>query len=320
MANIPSTVSQPSFEMAMFGTFLQLGVLHFTWGLPDFASVFGKARIATVILGMLVWAASVAKGGRNPDPSIVDRLWSITPWCYCWYWYFSSPKPRLFLMASVATIWGIRLSWNFWRKGGYSGHEDYRWAEVRKWFGAPDCLWRFEIFNFVFICHFQLTLVFAQTLPCAIASGSDETLNCMDVLAAALFLLFVTGEHIADQQMFEFQTEKYRRKRNGEALGPSFEKGFLDTGLYAYSRHPNYFCEVAMWWTFYLFSLAAGGALLNWTLLGAMLLTVLFVPPGASLDTTEFLSSRKYPAYREYQKRVSRFLPWIPKVVKRKPQ
>merc|ERR1712100_1003323 len=79
-----------------------------------------------------------------------------------------------------------------------------------------------------------------------------------------------------------------------------------------YSRHPNYFCEVSTWWSFYLFSVSATGNWLNWTIWGPLFLTGLFVPPGASLDVTEKLSLAKYPHYAEYQQRVSRFIPWFP--------
>ncbi len=67
-----------------------------------------------------------------------------------------------------------------------------------------------------------------------------------------------------------------------------------------------------MWWAFYLFSVGASTEWLNWSLVGAVFLTLLFTVPGASLDVTEALSSRKYAAYPEYQKRVSRFFPWPP--------
>ena len=110
---------------------------------------------ATIVLCFAVWASSVYSGGpRQSDPSIVDRLWSITPWCYTWWFFLSAPAfdARLLLMATVATVWGARLTWNFYRKGGYSGHEDYRWVEVRKWFPG----WQFETFNFFFICFYQL--------------------------------------------------------------------------------------------------------------------------------------------------------------------
>jgi steroid 5-alpha reductase family enzyme len=62
---------------------------------------------------------------------------------------------------------------------------------------------------------------------------------------------------------------------------------------------------VSLWWAFYLFSVAATGAWVNWTLAGCVFLALLFVPPGASLDVTETLSSRKYAKFPEYQARVA---------------
>lgn len=71
--------------------------------------------------------------------------------------------------------------------------------------------------------------------------------------------VLILGEHIADVQQFDFQTEKYRRKKAGVALTGPYEKGFISTGLWGVSRHPNYFCEVHVWWAFYGFSIAASG-------------------------------------------------------------
>ena len=68
-----------------------------------------------------------------------------------------------------------------------------------------------------------------------------------------------------------------------------------------------------LWWAFYLFSIAAGSPLLNWTMAGPAFLTCLFVLPHASLDVTEALSSRKYPEYAAYQNSVSRFMPLPPR-------
>ena len=85
--------------------------------------------------------------------------------------------------------------------------------------------------------------------------------------------------------------------------------GFIQSGLWALSRHPNYYCEVTMWWCVWLFSLGATHDLTWSSAIGAVWLTVLFVPPRASLDVTESISSRKYPKYAQYQDAVSRFLP-----------
>jgi steroid 5-alpha reductase family enzyme len=210
-------------------------------------------------------------------------------------------------MAVLVTLWGCRLTYNFVIKGGFSGAEDYRWAVIRKWFPG----FQFEVFNFVFICYTQMLLILGFTAPAFAAQQSTRGWQATDSVAAALFALLLLGETVADRQMFAYQTEKYRRIQAGEPAG-DYERGFIETGLWAYSRHPNYFCEVGMWWCFYLFAVGATGAWLNWSVCGAIFLTILFVPPGASLDVTESLSSQKYPKYAEYQKRVSRFVPWFP--------
>ena len=112
--------------------------------------------------------------------------------------------------------------------------------------------------------------------------------------------------------MLAYQTEKYRRLAAKEPAGP-YARGFIESGVWAFSRHPNYCGELGIWWAYYLFGVSASGAWLNWTLVGPIFLNILFLPPGASLDLTEALSSRKYEAYGEYQSRVSRFIPWFPK-------
>ena len=77
-----------------------------------------------------------------------------------------------------------------------------------------------------------------------------------------------------------------------------------------YSRHPNYFCELGMWWVFYLFAVAASGEWVHWTGLGCIGLTLLFIP---SLRMTEQLSVAKYPAYRDYQATTSVLIPLPPR-------
>ena len=123
---------------------------------------------------------------------------------------------------------------------------------MRKWFPGR----QFEIFNLVFICFFQQCAICAFTTPAVIAlQGSDVAWNDWDTAAACLCALLITGEAVADAQMFDYQTEKYRRIKAGEPAGP-YSRGFIESGLWGWSRHPNYFCEVSMWWAFYLFSVA----------------------------------------------------------------
>jgi steroid 5-alpha reductase family enzyme len=81
-----------------------------------------------------------------------------------------------------------------------------------------------------------------------------------------------------------------------------FLVGFKTHGVFAYSRHLNFFGEFMQWWSFYIFSVAASGVWLNWTILGAFLLTLLFQ---GSTAFTEWITLKKYPRYAEYQKTTS---------------
>ena len=107
-------------------------------------------------------------------------------------------------------------------------------------------------------------------------------------------------ETIADQQQWEF----HQRKKRGEA------EGFLTTGLFAFSRHPNFFFEQAQWWALFLFGAIAAGSLLQWTVLGAVLLTILFI---GSTRFTEEITRSKYPEYADYQATTSPIVPWPPR-------
>mmetsp|Transcript_75323 Transcript_75323/g.232977 ORF Transcript_75323/g.232977 Transcript_75323/m.232977 type:complete len:344 (-) Transcript_75323:175-1206(-) len=315
----------PPFLLAVAGTGMQLGVLGYCWycyspakdclrhplyclSHPLESDAWGFTVVFGVVFALLMWLASLrtlASAGTS-DPSIVDRLWSIMPWLYAWYWAVSSRlSPRPLLQAVLSTVWGLRLTYNFWLKGGYGGGEDYRWAVVRRWYMG----WRFEMFNLVFICLYQQLLLVAFSAPAAAAAGAlAAPMAALDGLAAVLFSIFLVGEAVADRQMFTYQTEKYRRRAAGEDPG-SYARGFVETGLWSLSRHPNYFCEVMMWWCFYLFSISATGQWLNWTILGPVFLSALFLVPGGSLDLAEAISRSKYPAYVEYQRNVSKFLP-----------
>ncbi|CAE7233514.1 unnamed protein product [Symbiodinium natans] len=317
--------------LSQSGGLLQLSTVHYVWyaytsaqtcladplrvlAHPWSADPWGRTIVFVDAFALFMWFISLRTlpATGTSDPSIVDRLWSLMPWIYCWHWFGASCvhgfNPRLFIMTVIASIWGFRLTYNFWIKGGFSGGEDYRWAVIRRWYPG----WKWEVFNLVFICLFQQCAILAFSAPAVAALQSEKPLTWLDALSAVLYLLLCLGEAVADAQMFAFQTEKYRRRAAGEEMGP-YAKGFIQTGLWAWSRHPNYFCEVTMWWVFYLFSIPATGKALNWTIWGPLFLSGLFLIPGASLDITESLSSSKYPEYARYQQHVSKFFPLPPR-------
>lgn len=256
--------------------------------------------IVAGIAAAFCWIMSLV----TKETSWIDRLWSVVPVIYVWIFAIAAladglDATRLLVMAIVVTAWGVRLTFNFARKGGYTGMEDYRWAILR----GRMTRWQFQLFNLFFIVLYQSALLVLITLPAYIAWQHPSPFNGWDAVFAALFVAFLIGETVADQQQWRFHQAK-------KAAGGALEPGFLTTGLFAYSRHPNFFFEQAQWWAFYAIGAVAlvadGGSWLNWTIVGAALLSVLFI---GSTIFTESISSAKYPAYREYQRTTSMLVP-----------
>lgn len=265
---------------------------------PLTGTPFGAALDLCLVLAALVWLMTAI----TRECSWVDRLWSIAPPVYCLLVAAAAgfDSPRLNLMAALVTLWGARLTFNFARKGGYwKGGEDYRWEVVR----ARLSPFQFQLLNLFFISFPQMLLIWLFTAPIHQAwVGLGEPLNWLDAVAAILFLALLLGETVADEQMWAFQQAKKRKLAAGEPV----EQPFLRSGLYAFSRHPNYFCEIGMWWVFYLFAVAASGQWLHWTGLGFPLLTALIV---SSIRLGENISLGKYPAYSDYQAATPALIP-----------
>ncbi|OJX38612.1 MAG: hypothetical protein BGO87_10370 [Flavobacteriia bacterium 40-80] len=267
-----------------------------------------------IVAGVIAYCFIV--GELTNNNSQVDKLWSLVPIAYVWYMtYLGGMHERMVLMSVLVTIWGARLTFNFARKGAYSwkfwtGEEDYRWEILRKRPGFSNrFVW--TLFNLFFICGYQNILIFLFTLPVLTSLGTDASpIQPIDYLLAAVFIFFVVTEFIADQQQHIFQTEKHRRINNNLPL-EEYGQGFISTGLWAYSRHPNYASEQAIWIVFYLFSVVATGEWINWSIAGCLLLIILFK---GSSDFSEAISAQKYPKYAQYQKKVPRFIPFRGKV------
>jgi steroid 5-alpha reductase family enzyme len=267
-------------------------------------TALGTAWLACAAIAAACWLLSVI----TKEYSWVDRLWSIVPAGYVAYFAWTSGwTPRLTLILVLVTAWAARLTFNFARKGGYAkGGEDYRWAELRRRMSPA----AFQVFNVFFVAGFQNALLCAITMPAWRAAQSQAPLNALDFVAAALFVSFLIGETIADEQQWRFQTEKKARRARGETISEEF----VTTGLFRYSRHPNFFCEQAMWWTLCLFAVASGAPWLDWIGAGAIVLTALFQ---GSTSFTEELTLKKYPRYAAYQKTTSRLIPRPPRAASR---
>lgn len=138
--------------------------------------------------------------------------------------------------------------------------------------------------------------------------GKESALNMYDYLATVLFLVFVVVESIADNQQYNFQTEKYRLIHSGKALTGDYLDGFNQSGLFSIVRKPNYAAEQAIWISFYLFGIGAfqGEKFINWSIVGPILLCALFQGSG---KFTENITIGKYPKYTDYMKEVPLYVP-----------
>jgi steroid 5-alpha reductase family enzyme len=237
--------------------------------------------------------------------SWVDRAWSLLPPVYLWVFAVAGglADPRLIVMAALGTLWGARLTFNFARKGGYRpGGEDYRWATLRRRMGPG----RFALFNLFFISIYQNLLLVLITLPAWIAlQHPARRLGAADAAVTVAFLVCLVGESVADQQQWNFQ-----QRRKVLAAQGAEDPGFLRGGLFRFSRHPNYFFEIAQWWLIAVFGVIATGTAVQVGSLGALLLTLLFV---GSIAFTESISLARHPGYADYRHTVWPLVPWLPK-------
>lgn len=293
-------------------------VLGFVFGFPSLSKLQLDTLLILVIIcgGSALYCFVVGELARNN--SQMDKLWSILPIAYTWVIAAKGNfAPRLSIIAVLVTLWGIRLTFNFARKGAYSikfwsGEEDYRWQVLRqKKFLKSRPVW--AVFDLFFISIYQNALVLAICLPALVCMGSDAPLGVMDYVATALSSFALLIETIADEQQMAFHTTKKKLLSEGrklEELPEPFNKGFNTTGLWARSRHPNYFGEQAFWICIYLFVIGSGVAkynVFNWSMVGALLLVLLFLGSSAF---GEGVSNSKYPEYQLYLKSVSKYVPF----------
>jgi len=160
------------------------------------------------------------------ETSWVDRLWSIVPVVYVWIFAAATglSDQRLLVMAILVTAWGARLTFNFARKGGYTGMEDYRWAVLR---GRMTRL-QFELFNLGFIVIFQHALLVLIALPAFVAYQHPGAMGPLDWVLAAAFLALLVGETVADQQQWRFHQWKAAEVAADRLLGLALDHGGAD--------------------------------------------------------------------------------------------
>jgi len=269
------------------------------------AELSGVSENSLVTVSIIVLCSAILTFIFNfftKEYSWTDRLWSTLPIYMAWLYYFKVQNEVLLITALLVTVWGLRLTFNFSRKGGFNEKEDYRWAYLRNKLGSG-FVW--QIFSLLFIAFYQQALFIGFTSPFYLISESMVS-NNLTYVFAILAILFLVLETIADQQQWVFQEEKYGRKKKELKFEKEFTQGFRTSGLFSISRHPNYLGELGFWWSIYFLCSTTVGDLVNLTAIGPVLLTLLFI---GSVSFTEGISRNKYKDYDWYRKKVSAVFP-----------
>ena len=273
-----------------------------------------------LILGIVAGSAATycfVVGEISRNNSQMDKLWSILPIAYAWIIAGKGEfKPRLLIIAIIVTLWGIRLTFNFARKGAYhwkfwEGREDYRWEIVRgfKIFQNP-IMW--ALFDLLFISIYQNALVIMMTFPAVAMMDSTAPLSAWDFVGATLAFGFLILETVADEYQWKFHQNKKKLMQNANNLSEieePYNKGFNTTGPWGYMRHPNYLGEQGIWMSFYIMTLSVGVNayyVFNWSFFGPGLIILLFL---GSSSLGESISNNKYPEYKYYLNYVFKYLP-----------
>ncbi|MEM7137036.1 MAG: DUF1295 domain-containing protein [Myxococcota bacterium] len=260
---------------------------------PDDWSVLWTVFAADVAATLVIFGFS--RGLRCS--SMYDAYWSVAPIIIVFYWVFHA-EPGIHPIRAGAVLfcvtwWGVRLTYNWCRSWPGLHHTDWRYEETRA--KAPKIWFLSDLFG---IHMFPTVEVFFALSGAWVALVvGTRPLNWLDVVALVVTAGAITIETIADQQLVAFA----KTKKPGE---------IIKTGLWKYSRHPNYFGELMFWWGLYLFGLAADPSYL-WTVAGPIAMTIMFF--GVSIPWMDRRSCERRPEYAEHMKRVNGLVPWFPK-------
>jgi steroid 5-alpha reductase family enzyme len=238
-----------------------------------------------------VWLLSLALR----DSSIVDWLWGPGFIVVAWLGLINagSGSPRALLLVALVTIWGLRLGLHIFIRNRGKG-EDYRYARWRAEAGAS---WWWRSFFKVNLLQGAVMWAVSVPLTAVLYSAQPMEWTVWDALGLLLWGLGFFFEAVGDWQLLRFKAN------------PANQGKVLDTGLWRYTRHPNYFGDATLWWGFYGFALAVGAW---WTVFSPLLMTFLLVRV-SGVAMLEADLKQKRPAYQDYIRRTSSFIPRPPR-------
>jgi steroid 5-alpha reductase family enzyme len=258
----------------------------------DFISTY--LTLGMIILGLMIllWLVSLAL----KNSSIVDIFWGTGFVIAAWVAFLLTPDgfvPRKLLLDGLVTIWGLRLSLHILTRN-WGKPEDFRYQAWRNEAGAA---WWWRSFFKVFLLQGVILWIVAAPLLAAQINAQPGQLSWLDFLAIAVWLIGFFFEAAGDWQLVRFKANPINKGK------------VLQTGVWRYTRHPNYFGDATQWWAHYLIALAAQGW---WTIFSPIIMTALLLRVSGVALLEKTLREEK-PGYKEYIERTSEFIPWFPK-------
>jgi steroid 5-alpha reductase family enzyme len=235
------------------------------------------------------WLLSILR----KDVSIVDSMWSVM-FLIAAITYTAktdSPGARSFLLIALVVIWAVRLAVHItWRNWGEE--EDHRYQQIRK-NNSPN----FTFKSIYIVFGLQGALAWIISLPLLAGIDGNSPVGFLDYAGVALWFIGFLFESVADFQLMKFKSDPDNRGQ------------VLDSGLWRFSRHPNYFGEFCLWWGYYLIALSAGGW---WTVVSPVLMTFLLLRVSGVAMLEKDIGKRR-PAYAKYIEQTNAFFPGLPK-------
>jgi steroid 5-alpha reductase family enzyme len=257
-----------------------------------FNEIYFSALIVILIPLVLLWMLSVVL--RNV--SIVDIFWGFG-FILLAIFYFNTTAGfdlRKTIVLVLVSMWGLRLAlYLAWRNLGKG--EDYRYQQFRQRYGAHRYWW-VSLFQ-VFLLQGVLIWVISLPLLGAQINNVNSGLTIFDWLGIVVWVVGFIFESVGDFQLARFKAN------------PGNKGKVLSTGLWKYTRHPNYFGDSAVWWGFALLSV---GAQSYWMIVGSIVMTLLIVKVSGVALLEKNLVGRS-DEYKAYIKRTPVFIPWFPK-------
>ncbi len=247
-------------------------------------------------LSSLPWLLAMALAGwlyayKRSNVNIVDTLWPLfflaAATVYAAQGTHANDAAQM-LMILIA-VWSVRLAVHLTVRNA-GKEEDHRYQSFRR--KNP----RFALHSLWSVFGLQAALAWLISVPLAAAFAHPVEFGVLHAVAMAVFVVGFGFETVADWQLTRFKRDPNNRGQ------------VLDTGVWRYSRHPNYFGEACIWWSFYLFAVAADSA---WTIVAPLLMTFLLLRVSGVVMLEKDIAERR-PDYRHYVKTTSAFIPWPP--------